>query len=732
MFMPDLENEQLHMQPNLGQSRPEQITPEQIKIYATSLGNHFMLEIAQIFYEGFKKHIQTSLVIDEIPSNQADVLQIIIAPHEFYPLFLLPKLAQQLSPQEIEAITRNSYLLNVEQPGSPWFEFAFEHCRLARGVFDINQQGVDEFVKRGITAILTPLGYAPCLETTTYNPDRDEVIDLLFLGHISPKRLGFLSSCADVFQRYRCKLILSALDKPRFADTPGFYGDEARNKLVASSQILINIHSSDRTYFEWHRALIAIANRCLFVSEPSVGFAPLVNQEHFIITDIEKIAETCEYYLAHPEERKQITDRAYEFLKTNWNTSNICLDLLEKLKSNLFNHQLQVVKEPLEIQSTIRANNNDIFTDLEKVFAQSTDKITKKINQQLTKLPGRLEKIPRSKAGLKALIKSTRHKFFGKERYSKLAHWVWQYKHAYFDLKEFRQPRRTALITRLELSNILDVMDKQPYESISNQVFIDNHRASVAVIISLFNYGEYIHECLNSVIKSDISSIPGGIEIIVVDDCSTDNSCEIVEEFLKTCPYPMQLVQKRFNTGLADVRNIGLKVANAPYIFILDADNWIYPHCLNHLYQRINNSNYAAVYGMINQFENTSKAGLGLISFLDWDENLLVRTPYIDAMAMLNREILLKVGGYSTELIQYGWFGWEDYDLWLKFAQAGYKCKLEPQILSAYRVHGNSMISTTERYTYQISKYFQSKFASLIRRQGFLDKIFGFERRFLV
>lgn len=115
-----------------------------VKLFVTSLGNYFMWEIAQIFEEGFKNSgVSVELAIDKIPAStpEAGLIQIIVAPHEFYPLFLEIKLSEI----EILEITRNVYLLNVEQPGSPWFEIAWQISRLAKGVLDINQQGINEF-----------------------------------------------------------------------------------------------------------------------------------------------------------------------------------------------------------------------------------------------------------------------------------------------------------------------------------------------------------------------------------------------------------------------------------------------------------------------------------------------------------------------------------------------------------------------------------------------------------
>ena len=231
---------------------------------------------------------------------------------------------------------------------------------------------------------------------------------------------------------------------------------------------------------------------------------------------------------------------------------------------------------------------------------------------------------------------------------------------------------------------------------------------------------------MDSVSQSNIDELPGNIEILVIDDCSTDNSVNLVEEYLEKSDLPICLVKKWFNTGLADARNIGLELARSPHVFILDADNWIYPHCLTTLYQQIKSANYAAVYGEISQFDNDTRKELNRISCHEWNVNKLIKQPYIDAMAMFDKNILLKVGGYSTDLIEYGWFGWDDYDVWLKLAQSNYSCKFLPQVLSAYRVHSSSMINTTNKYALNLAKYFCQKFADMAQKYQTSDIIFGF------
>ncbi len=288
--------------------------------------------------------------------------------------------------------------------------------------------------------------------------------------------------------------------------------------------------------------------------------------------------------------------------------------------------------------------------------------------------------------------------------------------------------KRLLVISRLQAAKICETLGNNPWKLKSNNAYNICEEPCISIIITLFNYSQYIYECLDSVSKSDIADLPRNIEVLVIDDCSTDNSAIQVEEYLQESNQPICLVKKLFNTGLADARNLGLKLARSPYVFILDADNWIYPNCLTLLYNQIKSSNYAAVYGEISRFDNETKKEINRISCHEWDVHKLVKHPYIDAMAIFNKDIVLKVGGYSTELIEYGWFGWDDYDLWLKLAQLNYSCKFLPKVLSSYRVHDKSMINTTNKYALNIASYFHIKFADLAKEYNSLDMMFGFPK----
>ena len=264
---------------------------------------------------------------------------------------------------------------------------------------------------------------------------------------------------------------------------------------------------------------------------------------------------------------------------------------------------------------------------------------------------------------------------------------------------------------------------------VTNQAWRDCVSPAVSVVVSLYNYSAYIRDCLGSVRASRTDDLPGGFEVVVVDDASVDASVEVVEEFMAAHALPIRLVKKPVNTGLADARNTGLHAARAPFVFILDADNEMRPDCLRAHYETLTSSSHAMVYGRINRFDHATRESLGVMSRGDWNVRDLVSRPCVDAMAMFRIDVLLQLGGYSTE---YGTVlpqGWEDYDLCLKLAQAGHSAKLIPRILSDYRVHPKSMVNGTNLFRRELARYFTRKFHVLVQQYPDTTELFDVARR---
>lgn len=103
--------------------------------------------------------------------------------------------------------------------------------------------------------------------------------------------------------------------------------------------------------------------------------------------------------------------------------------------------------------------------------------------------------------------------------------------------------------------------------------------SSVSVIVPVYNVKEYLEKCLNSLVNQSLNDL----EIICVNDGSTDNSLEILEKYAKDFPQIKILNQK--NAGLSAARNAGIKAATGKYIGFVDSDDWVDTDFFEKLYK---------------------------------------------------------------------------------------------------------------------------------------------------
>lgn len=225
---------------------------------------------------------------------------------------------------------------------------------------------------------------------------------------------------------------------------------------------------------------------------------------------------------------------------------------------------------------------------------------------------------------------------------------------------------------------------QKPYKIIS---FKKNETTlpSVTVIVSLYNYQQYISSCLDSVKDQTIERL----NIVVVDDCSTDDSLTVVKKWFELNGERFDeyyLVQNARNSGLAATRNRAASFVKTKYLFVLDADNLLYPRCIESLTEALENCDASFAYCYLEEFGESNK----LKNTKPWNPATLGAVNSIDAMVLMRKEILDKVGGYSVMPVM----GWEDYELWFKIARIkGWGVQV-PEILARYRVHKSSMLNT--------------------------------------
>jgi glycosyltransferase involved in cell wall biosynthesis len=674
-----------------------------VQLFVTSKSNLFIREIAELLCAGFSAAgCAAQLLVDQIPTEKTEEgkIQIVVTPHEFFNLFLRDKLPWE----KMQRVTNHLFLLSTEQPESEWFDSNLVVAPHARAMLDIHLSGVAAYRARGLPCFHLPLGYHPLLEQSDVPAKSKRDLDICLLAAMTERREEFVAANADFFAACNCHIRFVPIGFAKTEETRSYLPIPQRNALLQRAKILLNVHYSQLQYFEWHRALIALANRCCLITETCQGFEPLVPGKHFVMAKADDLTTCCEYYLNREEEREAITEAAYDFVCDCFTQEENCRAFLQQITK-----EFQRGNAGTELTLNLAANEADL----------PVESLPESLAKDLSRKPVTLF-FSALREDLSNLFHPVHTEPVGNGRTS---------------TDPTETARRIAIVSDIRRGYIERFEAQKKSQEQGEAIFqsIDNSRSNsstpaISVIVTLYNYGAYIRQCLKSLEDSHTAEIPGGIEVVIVNDASTDDSLKQAMVVQRDSRHPVRIIDKQLNTGLADARNIGLQLAHAPYAFIMDADNLVFPCALEQLHARIVKDGSAAVYSMLCRFQSRQSDREGLLSYFDWDPQMLVEFPYIDAMAMFDREQLIKIGGYDNDLYKLGWFGWEDYDLWLRIAGAGLCVSFLPNVLCLYRHHDRAMSNTTNLFERELVAHLYEKYHSLIEAYPPKKRILGVDR----
>lgn len=203
----------------------------------------------------------------------------------------------------------------------------------------------------------------------------------------------------------------------------------------------------------------------------------------------------------------------------------------------------------------------------------------------------------------------------------------------------------------------------------------------ISIIIANFNKSSFIDRAIRSCLNQ--IAFRKQIEIIVIDDCSTDNSIEIIEEFSSDIIF----IKNERNMGIGYTSQVGIDNASGKYWMRVDADDFISEHTCEFLSKLLEyNNEYDYVYSDHFRVDMRGRK-IDRIS-LAKKEVLYMH----GAGIMFKTDVLKEIGGYDTALRNC-----EDYDLLLrldKFKKIGYHL---PIPLYRYYIHGNNITLDPER-----------------------------------
>ena len=203
-----------------------------------------------------------------------------------------------------------------------------------------------------------------------------------------------------------------------------------------------------------------------------------------------------------------------------------------------------------------------------------------------------------------------------------------------------------------------------------------NKKPIISVIIPVYNTEKYIDDCLNSVIHQTFSDI----EIICINDCSTDNSLQILKKYALQ-DNRISIISHQQNLGCVFSKNEGIKQAKGEFIYPFDSDDIIKPDTLEKLYNAI-----------INNLGDIISCDVMLFS----KKNKKLSLPYPTIYNLASQNCIINSSLFrKTDFLQLDGDGYdsyfnnglEDYDLWLNFVfRHNKRIYRIPEILYFYRI----------------------------------------------
>lgn len=200
----------------------------------------------------------------------------------------------------------------------------------------------------------------------------------------------------------------------------------------------------------------------------------------------------------------------------------------------------------------------------------------------------------------------------------------------------------------------------------------------ISIIIPTYNSATSLPRMLESIVIQTIKDI----EIIVVDDGSTDVTAQILKPYLERIIYI-----KQENKGAPAARNAGFSVSHGAYILFCDADMILETRMLEKLLDALEkNTNASFAYSGF-------KWGWKIFSSFPFDPERLKRMNYIHTSALIRREHFF---GFDESLKKF-----QDWDIWLTMNEKGYKGLYVPEILYTIVQTKGTMSSWLPKFMYR-------------------------------
>ncbi len=207
---------------------------------------------------------------------------------------------------------------------------------------------------------------------------------------------------------------------------------------------------------------------------------------------------------------------------------------------------------------------------------------------------------------------------------------------------------------------------------------------NVSVIMGIYNCAGTLDEAIKSILNQTYTDW----KVIMCDDGSTDNTYNVASKYVRQYPDKFILIKNDKNMGLNYTLNHCLEYADTKYVARMDGDDISLPARFEKEVKFLEeNPKYTIVSTQMEYFDEQGVFGKNNASGEPKYNDIVRSTPFCHAPCMVKREAYEKVGGYT---VSKKYIRVEDYELWLKMYQNGYKGYNIPEVLYKMRDDRNA------------------------------------------
>ena len=241
----------------------------------------------------------------------------------------------------------------------------------------------------------------------------------------------------------------------------------------------------------------------------------------------------------------------------------------------------------------------------------------------------------------------------------------------------------------------------------------------VSIVIPCYNQGRFLDKAIRSALAQDHTEL----EVIVINDGSTDETEQIARRFEQD---PRFHLVNQNNSGLPEARNRGIRESSGVYVNFLDSDDWLESNMISNLVTSLEENSdigfaYCDIWIVSEEGSTENHYSVGKSRQVvngDIFDSLIIGGYFPPHTVLIRRSVLEEIGYFDKAL-----GGHADYDLWIRAAAHGFRAIYVDKKMAYYHIHGNNMSlnwqhmqATRKASLSKIARLFPDRLAEAVNR----------------